>query len=328
MSNVSALLQLLPPKTQARLRRSANASKGLTSSNLLGRYQSLFRSNGLQFSDLREYSLGDEVRLIDWKSSARSSKTFVKNFEEERQLKILAIINLSSSLKASLTGEYLRSLGGEFKEEKKLALADTLIDKPITYAKAIEFTALLAALACITNDQFGLYSSQEVNNLLIPKSSTSHWQRVGAWFKNIIANNTIIDSNNSLDSQKLDELLKKLHKNQRNLKIFFISDFIGDFSLLKASLKKFRNLGTLNFVHICPEIDFYIPLNRGLVRIKDPVSLNNFEVNSSNENSIKFFEQQLIDFSKSIKDLAKECAANYLRITNQTEIELFQKNRI
>ena len=73
------------------------------SSNILaneifaGEYHSFFKGNGMEFSDIRRYSLGDDVKKIDWKVSARQRKTYVKEFVEERELSMYILVDVSAS---------------------------------------------------------------------------------------------------------------------------------------------------------------------------------------------------------------------------------------
>ena len=69
-----------------------------------GEYHSIFKGRGLEFSDVREYQPGDDVRSIDWNVTARRGRLFIKEFVEERQLNALVMVDLSAS-KAFGTGE-------------------------------------------------------------------------------------------------------------------------------------------------------------------------------------------------------------------------------
>ena len=72
-------------------------TRGLVNHIFSGEYHSVFKGRGMEFSEVREYTIGDDVRMIDWNVSARMNKTFVKTFEEERELTLLLIVDVSSS---------------------------------------------------------------------------------------------------------------------------------------------------------------------------------------------------------------------------------------
>ena len=73
------------------------ASSILADELFAGKYRSYFKGNGMEFSDIRRYAPGDDVKKIDWKVSARQRKTYVKEFTEERELAIFLLIDISKS---------------------------------------------------------------------------------------------------------------------------------------------------------------------------------------------------------------------------------------
>ena len=72
--------------------------KYLSNELFSGNYRSSFRGSGLEVSSSRPYEFGDEVRFIDWKLSAKSNNTFVKTFEEERNVEIIVVLDITSSM--------------------------------------------------------------------------------------------------------------------------------------------------------------------------------------------------------------------------------------
>lgn len=85
------------PEVTAQLRRIELSTRGLVESLFSGEYHSVFKGRGLEFSDVREYQPGDDVRAIDWNVTARRGRPFIKEFVEERQLSALVIVDLSGS---------------------------------------------------------------------------------------------------------------------------------------------------------------------------------------------------------------------------------------
>lgn len=90
------------------------ASSILADELFAGKYRSYFKGNGMEFSDIRRYAPGDDVKKIDWKVSARQRKTYVKEFTEERELAIFLLIDISKSnsfyAKKDLLCQLVRSL--------------------------------------------------------------------------------------------------------------------------------------------------------------------------------------------------------------------------
>src|SRR6202012_5276664 len=80
-----------------RVRRIEIKTKGLSNHIFAGEYHSTFKGRGMSFSEVREYTPGDDVKLIDWNITARFSHPFVKVFEEERELTVMLLVDVSSS---------------------------------------------------------------------------------------------------------------------------------------------------------------------------------------------------------------------------------------
>ena len=73
-------------------------TRGLVNQIFSGEYHSVFKGRGMEFSEVREYQFGDDIRAIDWNVSARFDRPFVKVFEEERELELLAAASVAESL--------------------------------------------------------------------------------------------------------------------------------------------------------------------------------------------------------------------------------------
>jgi len=115
-----------------------------------GEYHSAFKGRGMNFSEVREYSYGDDIRNIDWNVTARMRKPFVKIFEEERELVLMLIVDISAS-------GYFGS-GENFKREI-----------------AAEIGALLAFSAVKNNDKVGLILfSDKIEKFIPPQKGRSH----------------------------------------------------------------------------------------------------------------------------------------------------------
>ena len=80
-----------------KVRRVELKTKGLSNQIFSGEYHSAFKGRGMAFSEVREYSVGDEVRTIDWNVTARLGTPYVKIFEEERELTVILVVDVSAS---------------------------------------------------------------------------------------------------------------------------------------------------------------------------------------------------------------------------------------
>lgn len=115
-----------------------------------GQYHSVFKGKGIAFSEVREYQIGDDVRLIDWNVTARFNHPFVKVFEEERELTLILLIDASGSQSFGTKGTFKRDL-------------------------IAEISAVLSFSALQNNDKIGaILFSSEVERFIPPKKGRTH----------------------------------------------------------------------------------------------------------------------------------------------------------
>lgn len=112
----------------------------LVNETMAGSYHSVFKGQGMEFQEVREYAIGDDVRLIDWNVTARTRKPFIKTFREERELTVMLMVDLSGSM----------YFGSGLSREK--ALPSEIIKRNF----AARIAALLAFSAIRNNDRVGL----------------------------------------------------------------------------------------------------------------------------------------------------------------------------
>ena len=125
-------------------------SKGLSNQIFSGEYHSAFKGRGMAFSEVREYQLGDEIRSIDWNVTARFNSPFVKVFEEEREMTVMLLVDMSAS----------KGFG------TKKQLKQDLVT---------ELCAVLAFSAIQNNDRVGvIFFSDQVEKFIPPKKGKSH----------------------------------------------------------------------------------------------------------------------------------------------------------
>ncbi len=137
-----------------KVRRIELKTKGLSNQIFSGEYHSAFKGRGMAFSEVREYSMGDEVRDIDWNVTARFGHPFVKVFEEERELTVVLVVDVSAS----------DSFGSTTQLKKNM----------IT-----EICAVLAFSAIQNNDKIGvIFFSDQVEKFIPPKKGKSHILRI------------------------------------------------------------------------------------------------------------------------------------------------------
>jgi len=145
---------MIPKEILKKVKRIEIATRGLVNDVFSGEYHSVFKGRGMEFSEVREYQLGDDIRNIDWNVTARMGHPYVKVFEEERELTVMLLVDVSSS------GNFgtVERMKGEI---------------------AIEICALLAFSAIKNNDKVGLIIfTDTVEKFVPPKKGKSHVLRV------------------------------------------------------------------------------------------------------------------------------------------------------
>ena len=102
-----------PNELIERVRRIEIKARGLSSNLFAGQYHSAFKGRGMAFSEVREYQYGDDVRDIDWNVTARMSKPYIKVFEEEREMTVMLMVDVSSSLDFGTVGQMKKQMETE-----------------------------------------------------------------------------------------------------------------------------------------------------------------------------------------------------------------------
>ena len=144
----------IAPELLQRIRRIEIRARRLVDHFFLGQYHSVFRGRGLEFSEVREYQPGDDVRVIDWNVTARMGTPYVKKFVEERELTVFLVVDVSAS--------------------------EGFSTAPQTKAElAAEIGALLALAAVRNNDRVGLIAfTDQVERFLPPRKGSQHVLRL------------------------------------------------------------------------------------------------------------------------------------------------------
>ena len=125
-------------------------TRGLSANIFAGQYHSAFKGRGMAFSEVREYQFGDDVRDIDWNVTARFHKPYVKVFEEERELTVMLLIDVSGSLDFGTTGQMKRDM-------------------------VTEIAATIAFSAIQNNDKIGVvFFSDKIEKYIPPKKGRKH----------------------------------------------------------------------------------------------------------------------------------------------------------
>ena len=217
-----------------KIRKIEIKTRGLSSQIFSGEYHSAFKGRGMAFSEVREYQAGDDIRTIDWNVTARFNEPYVKVFEEERELTVMLLVDVSAS----------ESFGTQKQMKQDL----------IT-----ELCAVLSFSAIQNNDKIGvIFFSDQIEKFIPPKKGKSHILRIIR---------ELIEFKPAHNGTNIKEALRYFTNVIKKRSIaFLISDFIdeGFEDALKIANKKHD----LVALHIFDERENELP-DVGLIKIKD-----------------------------------------------------------
>ncbi len=184
---------MIPPELIKKIRDIQVKTNHLVNHMMAGEYVSAFKGRGMEFSEVREYEPGDDVRLIDWNVTARMGHPYIKEFREERELTVMLMVDVSSS--------------GEFGSVEKLK-----------NEVAAEIASVLAYSAIKNNDKVGLIVfSDTIEHYISPQKGRAHIWNLIRTILNFVPEGRHTDLNLPL------EYLLKVQK--RKSVAFLISDF-------------------------------------------------------------------------------------------------------
>ena len=255
-------------------------TNGLSNQIFSGEYHSAFKGRGMAFSEVREYTPGDDVRTIDWNVTARLRTPYVKVFEEERELSVMILVDVSAS--------------GKFGTQKQLK--QDLIT---------ELCAVIAFSASQNNDKIGvIFFSDKIEKFIPPKKGKSHILRIIRELINIEPEQK--GTNIELALKYLTNIIKK-----KSI-CFLISDFAdnhGFSDAMKIANRKHDLVALrINDVHesILPEV--------GLIKLKDNETGKIMWIDT---NSKQFQIQQKVNnlkFEAELKDTFNKSGVDFTNI--------------
>ena len=187
---------MIPRELFAKIRRIEIRTKGLVNNVFGGEYHSAFKGRGIEFSEVRPYQFGDDIRTIDWNVTARTGDTFVKIFEEEREQTLLLVVDISGSSDFGSRDKFKREI-------------------------AAEICAILGFSAIKNNDKVGLLLfSDQVELFVPPKSGRRHVLRL---IRDLFAHEPC--SSGTSVQAALDHILRVI---RRRSIVLLVSDFLDE----------------------------------------------------------------------------------------------------
>ncbi|MFN3951839.1 MAG: DUF58 domain-containing protein [Thermaurantimonas sp.] len=254
-------------------------TKKLSNDVLTGSYHSAFKGKGLTFSEVRPYAYGDEVRMIDWKVTARLSTPHVKMMEEERELTILLIIDRSASL-----------------------FYGTRIAEKADYVT--EIAALLTFSALKNNDKVGLITaSGSIDKVIPPAKGRYHALKI---IRELV--NEHVSTQGSSLAEALDYVNKVFKK--RSV-IFILSDFLFDEEIHKQ-VRQLCSKHDVTAIRILDRIEKQ-PVSVGYLKVTEVESGRNYWINLDKQ-LIDEYTAYLKKKNLNIKNLFKKYGGGFIEL--------------
>ncbi|MFV0501647.1 MAG: DUF58 domain-containing protein [Bacteroidales bacterium] len=269
-------------------------TKRLSRNIFSGQYHSAFKGRGMAFSEVREYMFGDEVRSIDWNVTARYNHPYVKVFEEERELTVILLIDVS---------------GSTFFGTKSNLKSDIIT----------EIAAVISFSAIQNNDKVGvIFFSDKVEKYIPPKKGSSHILRI---IRELI---TYKHSDSKTSFSEPLKFMNNVIKKQSTC--FLITDGLGEFDDSLEILSRKHDLSTI-LVNDIAERE--IP-DLGLVLLHDNETNEDIWVDTSDKKLISSFRKNSEERVSKLQNKFKRIGIDYINVeTNKDYIpllmQLFQK---
>jgi uncharacterized protein (DUF58 family) len=260
-------------------------TRGLVNSLFSGEYRSVFKGQGMEFSEVREYQPGDEVRSIDWNVTARMRKPYVKRYIEERELTVMLAVDLSGSERFGTRRRFKSEL-------------------------ASELSAVLAMSAIRNNDRVGtLLFTDKVEHVVPPKKGRKHALRL---MRDLLA---FKPEGRGTDIAGATDYLNKMlaHKTI----IFLVSDFMAPD--IERPLKLLAQRHDVIAVTVEDPSEIELP-DIGLARLMDPETGETIDIDTSDPKVRSAFDWQVNDEREARKHLLRRLAIDEVPVRTDGSI--------
>jgi uncharacterized protein (DUF58 family) len=258
-----------------KVRRIEIKTRGLSRHIFAGEYHSAFKGRGIAFSEVREYQYGDDIRSIDWNVTARFNHPYVKIFEEERELTVMLLIDVSGSGNFGTSVTFKRDL-------------------------MTEVAAVLSFSAIFNNDKIGvIFFSDKVEKFIMPQKGRKHILRIIR---------ELLDYKSQSHRTNLDEPLRFLtNAIKKRCTAFIISDFIvPDF---EEAMRIASNKHDIVALKVFDQVERAIP-DLGLIKVSDAETGEEKWVDTSSRANRIAYEKWWFDHIELIKNIFKRCGVD------------------
>ncbi len=250
-------------------------TRSLSQNIFAGEYHTAFKGRGMTFSEVREYQYGDEVRDIDWNVTARLGKPYIKIYEEERELTVMLLVDVSGSLQFGTGKDYKKNI-------------------------VTEIAATLAFSTIQNNDKIGaIFFSDKIEKFIPPKKGKKHVLHI---IRELLVLETESNKTNISDALKyFTNVIKK------SSTAFLISDFMNDnfnHSLLIANRKH-----DIAAIQVYDKREAEIP-NIGIVKLKDAETGERILVDTSDKRTRKSYKLKWNERQLELLKTFKQCGVD------------------
>ena len=260
-------------------------TRGLSTQLFSGEYHSAFKGRGMAFSEVREYQIGDEIRTIDWNVTARMGDPYVKVFEEERELTVMLLVDVSGS----------KAFGTKQRTKQELAT---------------EISAVLAFSAISNNDKVGvIFFSDQVEKIIPPKKGKSHILQI---IRHLI---DFEPKSNRTDIKKALEYFVNTTKKRSTA--FILSDFICKTSFEDA-LKMTSKRHDLIAVELYDKKEVELP-NIGIVPMQDMETGKTNWVNTSSKKVRENYTEKALLRKDTLHKQFKKSGVSFTQIATEDD---------
>lgn len=283
-----------------RVRKIEIKTRGLSNEIFAGKYHTAFRGRGMSFSEVREYRAGDDVRDIDWNVTARSSKPYIKVYEEERELTMMLLVDVSAS----------RSFGSTSHTKKNV----------IT-----EIAAVLAFSAAQNNDKVGcIFFSDKIEKFIPPKKGKSHI---------LMIIRELLQFKPESNRTALSEAVRYLtNVNKKRCTTFILSDFINarsDRALAEDALKIATGKHDLVGIRVWDPREAELP-DVGIVELEDSETGRKVWVDTSSRRVREHYATSWQEREQQVEELLRRNRIDSVKISTDEDyvsslIKLFKQ---
>lgn len=254
-------------------------TRGLSNQIFSGEYHSVFKGRGMAFSEVREYQFGDDIRNIDWNVTARFNHPFIKIFEEERELTVMLLIDISGS--------------------NNFGTQSQLKQDVVT-----EIAAVLSFSAIQNNDKVGvIFFSDKIEKFIPPKKGTTHILRIIRELIDFKAENKGTDISEAL--RYLTNAIKK------KATVFVISDFMDEGMEKAIQIANYKH--DLIAIRITDEREKEIP-DVGMVRMLDAETGKTMWVDTSSSKVRKLYATMVATKTASLDTMFARFGVDMVKI--------------